>query len=175
MQTEYLIRRMTVADIDRVCEIDRLTFAHPWTQENYLYELKQNPCARYLVLEAEGTIVGFAGGWIILDESHVTNIGILKDYRGNGYGKAITRALLQYFSNLGASYTTLEVRKSNMVAQHVYTSLGFVSVGVRKKYYTDTGEDGLIMVCDHLPEVQEDFVEPETVFEADVPQEDRNA
>jgi ribosomal-protein-alanine N-acetyltransferase len=95
----------------------------------------------------------------------VTNIAILEPYRGRGYGKQLTRALLQYFSNLGAAVTTLEVRESNVRARHVYESLGFFRVGRRKKYYTDNGEDALLMLCDHLPEVEPDFEEPETQYE----------
>ena len=56
------------------------------------------------------------------------------------------------------------MRAHNEKAQALYRSLGFIKVGVRKKYYEDTGEDGWIMVCDKLPEAQEDFTEEETLF-----------
>ena len=72
---------------------------------------------------------------------------------------------MQYLSNLGAAYATLEVRKSNLTAQNLYKSLGYVSVGVRKRYYEDNGEDALLMVCEHMPEADPDFTEPETVSE----------
>ena len=72
---------------------------------------------------------------------------------------------MQYLSNLGAAYATLEVRKSNEVAQNLYKSLGFIKLGVRKRYYEDNGEDALIMVCDHMPEADPDFEEEGTVHE----------
>ena len=72
---------------------------------------------------------------------------------------------MQYLSNLGAAYATLEVRKSNVTAQNLYKSLGYVSVGVRKRYYEDNGEDALLMVCEHMPEADPDFTELETVSE----------
>ena len=78
---------------------------------------------------------------------------------------ALTAALMQYLSNLGAAYATLEVRKSNVTAQNLYKSLGYVSVGVRKRYYEDNGEDALLMVCEHMPEADPDFTEPETLRE----------
>ena len=72
---------------------------------------------------------------------------------------------MQYLSNLGAAYATLEVRRSNLRAQNLYKSLGFVELGVRKRYYEDNREDALIMVCDHMPTADPDFEENETVHE----------
>lgn len=159
-----LIRRMTLSDVDAVHEIETATFRTPWSRAAFEHEMTKNPCARYLVAETEGRIAAFAGAHIILDEGHITNIAVLEPYRGLGIGRKITQALLQYASNLGASYLTLEVRERNEKAQALYRSLGFIKVGVRKKYYEDTGEDGWIMVCDHLPPAEEDFTEEETVY-----------
>ena len=159
-----LIRRMTLNDVDAVHEIETATFRTPWSQADFEHEMTKNPCARYLVAETEGRIAAFAGAHIILDEGHITNIAVLEPFRGRGIGRKITQALLQYASNLGASYLTLEVREHNEKAQALYRSLGFIKVGVRKKYYEDTGEDGWIMVCDHLPPAEEDFTEAETVY-----------
>ena len=128
-------------------------------------ELERNVAARYLVAEMDGQVIGYAGAWIILDESHITNIAIEESRRGLGYGRALTTALMQYLSNLGAAYATLEVRRSNLRAQNLYKSLGFVELGVRKRYYEDNREDALIMVCDHMPAADPDFEENETVHE----------
>lgn len=167
MADEMIIRRMTLNDVDAVCAIDQACFARPWPRSSYENEIKENKCARYLVCVVNDQVVGFAGGWVVLDESQVTNIAILEPYRGHGYGKQLTKALLQYFSNLGAVCTTLEVRESNLRARHVYESLGFFRVGRRKKYYTDNGEDALLLLCDQLPEADPDFEEDETVHITD--------
>ena len=82
-------------------------------------------------------------------------------HRGRGVGKGITRALMQYAANLGVQYLTLEVRKSNLIAQSMYKSLGFIELGVRKRYYEDNGEDAYLMVCQNLPPGQEDFTDCE--------------
>ena len=166
MPSEAIIRRMTLGDLDEVTAIEEATFAHPWTRENYRSELTTNVAARYLAAEIDGHIVGFAGAWVILDESHITNIAVSEPWRGRGLGRKLTLALLQYVSNLGAAYATLEVRESNTPAKNLYASLGFISVVRRRKYYENNGEDALIMVCDHLPEADPDFEEPETVREA---------
>ena len=164
MASEYIIRRMTINDVDGVAAVEAATFPTPWSREAFVSEMK-NVAARYLVAEKAGKVIGYAGAWIILDESHITNIAIREDMRGHGYGKALTGALMQYIANLGAAYATLEVRRSNERAQHVYKTLGFIGVGWRKRYYEDNGEDALLMVCEHLPEVDPDFEEEETVHE----------
>ena len=153
------IRRMQPEDIDAVTAIENATFARPWSRESFRQELERNVAARYLVAETHGQVVGYAGAWIIMDESHITNIAVAEAFRGRGIGKQLTQALLQYLSNLGACYATLEVRVSNERAQNMYRSLGFVSVGKRKRYYEDNQEDAFLMVCEHMPEVEEDFSE----------------
>lgn len=157
------IRRMTLDDLDAVAAIEAATFPTPWSRHSFEQELTRNVAARYLVAVLDGQIIGYAGAWIILDESHITNIAIAEAFRGNGYGRLLTQALLQYLSNLGASYATLEVRKSNLHAQNLYTSLGFQPVGWRKRYYEDNQEDALLMVCQSLPPVDPEFEEEETV------------
>lgn len=161
---EITIRRMTMDDVDGVYAVEISTFVDAWSRDAFVSDMK-NPVARYLVAEQDGQIIGYAGAWVILDESHITNIAVLKEHRGQGTGKRLTRDLLQYLSNLGAAYATLEVRRSNEVAQNLYKSLGFIQLGVRKRYYTDNNEDALLMVCDHLPAANPDFTEAETVFE----------
>ena len=163
--SEALIRRMELKDLDAVAAIEAATFARPWSRASFEQELTRNVAARYLGAELEGQVVGYAGAWIILDESHVTNIAIEENFRGRGIGKQLTAGLMQYLSNLGAAYATLEVRVSNERAQNLYRSLGFVSIGKRKKYYEDNNEDAFLMVCDHMPPADPDFTEPETVTE----------
>ena len=154
-----LIRRMRRDDLDAVTAIEQATFARPWSRESFRQELERNVAARYLVAEEDGQVIGYAGAWVILDESHITNIAVAEPFRGQGTGKRLTRALLQYLSKLGACYATLEVRVGNVRAQNLYKGLGFVSVGKRKRYYEDNGEDAYLMVCEHMPEVEEDFTE----------------
>lgn len=165
MEHDCLIRRMTLGDVAQVAAIEAATFPTPWSEESFRQELERNVVARYLVAEKGGRVIGYAGAWVILDESHITNIAISQEHRGYGYGRKLTAALLQYLSNLGAAYATLEVRRSNLRAQKLYTSLGFVQLGVRKRYYEDNQEDALLMVCDHMPPAEADFVEEETVRE----------
>ena len=160
---EPVLRRMTISDVPAVHRLEEAIFSMPWSEKDFVYEMTENKVARYLVIEEAGEIIAFAGAHIILDQAHVTNIAVRQDCRGRGLGRMITRALMQYASNLGAEYLTLEVRQSNVTAQNLYKSLGFVKVNVRKRYYEDTGEDAWLMVCDQLPPAEPDFEEDETI------------
>ena len=160
-----IIRRMTLNDVDGVHAIEEATFPRPWTREDFVKELTKNVCARYLVAEDAGQIIGFAGAWIVLDEAHVTNIAVTESRRGEGIGRRLTEALMRYAADLGVVYATLEVRRSNETAQRLYRSVGFEYVGVRKRYYEDNGEDALLFACVRMPAAEPDFTEAETVTE----------
>ena len=162
---EIIIRRMTIGDVDGVYAIEKSTFARPWKKQDFEKEMTQNACARYLVAEDGGIIVGFAGAWIVLDEAHVTNIAVIQERREEGIGRRLTEALLQYAANLGVQYVTLEVRRSNVIAQGLYRTVGFEYAGVRKRYYEDNGEDAFLFVCQRMPVADPDFTEEETVLE----------
>ena len=158
-------RRMTLEDVPQVHEIELKTFHTPWSYQSFVDEMTTNKCARYIVAEEDGKVLGYAGAWMIFDEGHITNIAVDESVRGKGIGAGVTKALMQYAANLGVQYMTLEVRRSNEVAQKLYQKLGFIKLGVRKKYYEDNGEDAFLMVIDHLPEADPDFEEEETVHE----------
>ena len=154
-----LYRRMTLADVPQVHAIEERTFATPWSRQSFVDEMTTNKCARYLVAEEDGRVIAYAGAWMIFEEGHITNIAVDAPCRGRGVGTGVTRALMQYAANLGVEYLTLEVRRSNLAAQRMYKSLGFLEVGVRKRYYEDNGEDAYLMVCQDMPPVEADFSE----------------
>ena len=98
--SDPVIRFMRLKDVDAVAAIEQATFARPWSRESFRQELTRNAVARYLVAEEEGKILGYAGAWVILDESHITNIAVQEEARGRGIGKRLTAELLQILSNL---------------------------------------------------------------------------
>ncbi len=143
---------MTLRDVDAVAEIDRESFAVPWSRDAFVREVTENRCARYLVAREDGAAVAYGGMWLVMDEGHVTNIAVKRSARGRGVGEALARTLMQLAADTGIRYMTLECRRSNLAAQSLYRKLGFQEVGLRKRYYADNGEDALVMVCEHLPE-----------------------
>jgi [ribosomal protein S18]-alanine N-acetyltransferase len=104
-------------------------------------------------------IVGFAGMWLMLDEAHVTTIGVKRELRGLGLGEVLFATLLDIATQVGAARSTLEVRVTNSSAQALYRKYGFREEGVRRRYYSDNNEDALIMWSERLssPEFHERY------------------
>jgi len=139
------IRTATIDDVDQIFEVEKICFTHPWTREAYENELTSNQFATYFVAEDDGKIVGYCGVWVILDESHITNIGVLPEYRGQKIGETLLRKTMLFAKLNNTKQMSLEVRVSNVIAQNLYRKLGFKNGGIRKSYYTDNYEDALVM------------------------------
>jgi ribosomal-protein-alanine N-acetyltransferase len=138
-------RSMRLADIPVIFEIEQEAFPTPWSEGAFHNELTNNHFAHYLVMELDGEIVGYAGMWLIMDEAHITNIAVRNGYRGRKLGERLLTQMQATAVFLGAERMTLEVRVTNYVAQRLYAKLGFIPAGLRRNYYTDNGEDAMIM------------------------------
>ncbi|MDP3879885.1 MAG: ribosomal protein S18-alanine N-acetyltransferase [Dehalococcoidales bacterium] len=90
-------------------------------------------------------VTGFVGFWAITDEAHITGIAVREAYRRRGIGELLMISTINLATELEARTLTLEVRASNTAAQALYTKYGFKQVGVRRGYYVDNKEDGLLM------------------------------
>ncbi|TMD93009.1 MAG: ribosomal-protein-alanine N-acetyltransferase [Chloroflexi bacterium] len=156
-----VIERMREEDIAQVQAIEREIFLTPWPKNAYHRELSQNRQASYIVLRREGEIVGYGGLWKVGDEAHVTTIGVRAVDQHHGLGRALFAALVQRAYVLGARWITLEVRNSNDHAIRLYEAFGFKVIGRRRGYYTDNGEDAIIMWSDsiHAPAFKRNFVQ----------------
>lgn len=143
----YIIREMTISDIDRICVIETECFPSPWSAASFENELTTNKLATYYVLEVDGIVAAYLGVWNIVDEGHITNVAVSPTYRGRGYGLALVKHLKEASLEKGVLFLTLEVRVSNVAAISLYEKMGFITHGIRKKYYQDNGEDAMIMWC----------------------------
>lgn len=154
------VERMRLEDIPAVQAIEREVFLSPWPRNAYRNELLSNRHATYIVLRREGEVSGYGGLWKVQQEAHITTIGVRATEQGHGYGKALFIALLQRAYGLGAHWVTLEVRRSNEHAMGLYESFGFTVIGRRRGYYTDNGEDAIIMWSNsiHAPAFKRTFV-----------------
>jgi ribosomal-protein-alanine N-acetyltransferase len=141
---------MRLADISAVHEIERLSFTTPWPAYAFEQELTANRLARYVVARVGDRVVGFGGVWLMVDEAHVTTIGVHPDWRRQGVGRRLLVALIDLADELRATRVTLEVRAGNEGAQALYAELGFEATGRRVRYYSDDGEDALVMTTPRL-------------------------
>ena len=141
---------MQLEDIPAVHEIERLSFRTPWPAYAFEQELRGNRLARYLVARSGDRVVAFAGLWLMVDEAHITTFSVHPDWRRQGIGRQLLLSLFDLSTSLGAARMTLEVRAGNLAAQALYRAFGFTVAGERKRYYTDDGEDALIMTTPDL-------------------------
>ena len=79
------------------------------------------------------------------DEAHIVTIATHPDYRRQRLGQLLLEQMIKRAHMGGAYDITLEVRAGNLAAQEMYKKLGFVTVGLRKRYYQDNGEDAVLM------------------------------
>lgn len=147
---EVVVRDMYLSDLDAVMGIEAESFSTPWSRNQFQSELMENNFAAYLVLDFHGRVVSYGGMWIILDEAHVTNVAVHPDFRGYHLGERMMEGLMERAKSLGSLRMTLEVRRSNQVAQNLYQKLGFIQLGVRRGYYSDPREDAFIMWKDPI-------------------------
>jgi ribosomal-protein-alanine N-acetyltransferase len=144
------IRPMTAADLPSVQLIERVSFTTPWPPQAYGQELETNRLAHYLVALIGDELVAYGGVWLMVDEAHITTFAVHPGYRRRRIGERLLLALLDLAVDRHAREATLEVRLSNLPARRLYEKYGFRPVGIRPRYYSDDGEDALIMTTEPL-------------------------
>lgn len=142
MNSKAVIRIMRFDDLERVMEIEKESFADPWSRKSYEFEVAGNRFSIPVVLEFNHEIIGHAVVWKIFEEFHIATIAVAPEYRGQGWGKYLLSSLMEMAAE--AEYALLEVRPSNTGAIHLYEKFGFAKVGMRRHYYRN-GEDAVIM------------------------------
>lgn len=145
---EVTTRKMTLADIDAVMKIDAESFATTWPRDIFERELTENHFSTYLVMEMNEQVIGYVGMWMIIDEAQITNIAVLPSYRGKQLGSYLFEQAIRVALSSRMAKLSLEVRVSNIRAQHLYRKFGLVPGGIRKNYYTDNQEDAVVMWVD---------------------------
>jgi ribosomal-protein-alanine N-acetyltransferase len=141
---------MGVDDLPAVHAIERASFDSPWPVDAYRSELETNRLAQYLVAHAGDVVAAYAGMWLMVDEAHIITFAVHPSWRRQRIGERLLLALLDLARDAGAHEATLEVRLSNLPARRLYEKFGFRPVGLRPHYYSDNGEDALIMTTDQL-------------------------
>lgn len=145
------IELMNKSHIDGIIEIENQCFTIPWSRSSVEKELSNN-FAIYVVAIDNDTVVGYGGMWHIVNEGHITNIAVHKDYRRQGIGNIIINKLTEIAEEKEMIGITLEVRKSNTAALELYKKNGFKLEGIRPEYYEDNKEDAYIMWKYLIPE-----------------------
>jgi len=137
------IRPMQEKDLKVVSEIEKESFALPWSYEAFLREL-YNPFSLSLVAERNGDVLGYAIALIYSSSLHLANIAVRKDSRRKGIGSLLLKEVEKKARKFGMKSITLEVRASNKSAQKFYKKNKYSLVGIQKGYYPPTGEDAFV-------------------------------
>ncbi|MDD2959197.1 MAG: ribosomal protein S18-alanine N-acetyltransferase [Lachnospiraceae bacterium] len=137
-------RKMSPDDLKQVSEIEKRIFSEPWSQAGFAASLNSKDTV-YVSAVKNGRVVGYCGLLQSLEEADITNVAVEETSRGQGIGQAMLTSLMEFGKERGISRFTLEVRKSNQAAIHLYEKLGFESAGIRKRFYQKPEEDAVIM------------------------------
>lgn len=140
------ISGMTEEDLDEVMQIERRSFLTPWSRALFERELYM-PFAKACVAREipPNEVVGYLCFWLVGGEGHILNLAVHPDRRGQGIGSHLLRYGVNYCRKQGAQEITLEVRPSNYRAISLYRNFQFQPQGIRRRYYSDSGEDAVIM------------------------------
>lgn len=138
------IRELREEDIEALSRIESESFSMPWSAKDFRDLLTREYCM-YLTALAEGEVAGCCGMTKLCGEGNIDNVVVAERFRNKGIAGAMLRELIAKGEEAGITAFTLEVRVSNAAAVHVYEKLGFLSEGIRPKFYEKPVEDALIM------------------------------
>ncbi len=147
------LRRLTADQLPAVVALDQCCLGGLWNLDGYQREVS-SPNSDLLILRcpddpqldpALSSLVGIGCLWAIVNEAHITLLGIHPNYQRIGLGQLLLVALLTAAHRRRLDWATLEVRDSNHAALNLYAKFGFETIGRRKKYYVATGDDALIL------------------------------
>ncbi len=148
---KFTIEKMQTDDVGDVFEIEKIIHPnHHWSKESFYNELANNLARYWCVKDENKKICAYIGYWMIFEEAHITTLGVHPDYRRLQLAQALmVKAVEDCYSEM-IKYITLEVRESNIPAITLYEKFLFESIGVRKNYYQDNGENALIMFTQNI-------------------------
>jgi ribosomal-protein-alanine N-acetyltransferase len=148
--SEITLRPMRWPDIEAVHAIESAVFeVDPWSAEQFWGELAQ-PTRSYVVAEDDGTIIGYAGAYLLPPDADVQTIAVSGAAQGRGVGRLLLEELIAIAVRYECSQLLLEVRSDNASALGMYERFGFESISKRRDYYA-SGVDALIMLLRPLP------------------------
>ena len=141
----FFIEKITPDRFFEVAELEKLCFSLPWSEKSLELLTTDKNIGFVAIDKAAGRVAAYGGMIVVLDEGQITNIATHPDYRRQGIGDSIVRALIRYAEEEKISLISLEVRESNHAAKALYEKLGFRAVGIRKNFYTSPRENGIVM------------------------------
>ena len=141
---EFIIEKMRLSHVGQIASIERECFSTPWSETSLKAEI-DNPNARFFAAVSGGRVIGYCGMHSVCGENYIDNIAVSGPYRKKGIATALLRKLEETAKAENGEFLSLEVRESNTAAVSLYLKNGYVKAGVRKNFYQQPAEDGIIM------------------------------
>jgi ribosomal-protein-alanine N-acetyltransferase len=142
----WLFTTLKAEQISDVLEIEQASFQHPWNRRSFEDEFASRDAAHYAVLDSERRcMIGYLFVRIVSREMHLMKIAVAPRWRRNGVAAWTLEQCFAKARRRGIEKVILEVRASNRAAISLYAKLGFSGIGIRQRYYSDTGENALVM------------------------------
>jgi len=143
---------MRKEDIDQVLAIEQTSFSMPWSRNLFLSEFR-SPLVSTLFVSLSNrapkrTVTGYIVIWLVADEMHILNLAVAPGHRQRGIAKRLVLSGIKHVYTKGARRAFLEVRASNLLAQKLYSRLGFTGTSVRRNYYDAPVEDAVVMTLE---------------------------
>ena len=138
----FEIVEMKAEHIPEIARLEAVCFSSPWSEKSLSEEL-ENENSHFLVA-VSGKVLGYIGVQEICGEAYITNVAVFREYRTHGIGRALLKSAYFGAKERNCEFITLEVRESNSAAIALYESEGFEKAGIRKNFYSDPTENGII-------------------------------
>lgn len=125
--------------------IDSLSFSENWSEESYKNMENDSNYTFFKLCDGE-KVIGFILLLYAVDAYEIIRIAVLPEYRGRGIGEKLIKEAVDFIKEKGIENIFLEVREGNAAARKLYEKSGFEECGVRKNYYSNPKENGIIMI-----------------------------
>jgi [ribosomal protein S18]-alanine N-acetyltransferase len=148
---QIAIKLLTAAEVPEIVELDQICLGGLWQAAAYLREIESDKstliilCLKQSELRQQPQVIGMGCLWSIVDEAHLTLLGVHPDYRHQGLGQLLLFTLLEDAIARRLEWATLEVNEHNLAAINLYQKYGFQIAGSRKNYYQPAGDHALIL------------------------------
>lgn len=145
LSQSVLIREMKESDLEEILEIEKKSFADPWSRKLFKETLSFPHSVNFVLRESTGALLGYINFYLIGEEAHMLNLAIHPDFRKKGVATHLLNYAIDFLKRSKAANFFLEVREGNRDAIALYRKFGFQMIGRRKRYYVETNEDALVM------------------------------
>jgi len=142
--TAFTFRPASTDDLDALLALEARSFDKPWPRGAFEQELELPQAQLWLAFEGEA-LAAYVDFWVAGPEISLLNVAVDPSFRRRGLGRDLVELMEREGAALGGDEVYLEVRRTNVGAQALYAALGFEQTGIRKRYYSDTKEDAILM------------------------------